>query len=895
MPLPAGTRLGPYEIVSLLGTGGMGHVYQARDERLNRQIALKVLPPNFVGDDERRRRFVQEAQLASSLQHPNIVTIFDIGTAGDTDYLAMELVRGRTLEEVIPKKGLRLPEALRYAIQITDALAAAHAAGIIHRDLKPSNMMVTDQGQIKILDFGLATLAETPLTSAADETRAQAMVVTGANTILGTVAYMSPEQAEGKKIDARSDIFSFGAIFYEMLSGQRAFRADSTPGTLAAVINLDPPALATVTEDLPQPVERLVSRCLRRDLARRAQHASDVKIALEDLQEDSLSGPQSGAVAPAAVGPARRSSRMAAAAGVGLIALVGIVAAVVWWPRDAPARATALSPVQLTSLPGSEGQPSFSPDGSQIAFAWSREGNAFDLHVQLIGGSGSPMRLTDDGSVHVGPAWAPDGKHIAFWHLPRGVPLAPGAQRATLSIVSPLGGPERQVLDWTGTLRRIVWSPDSKWLVASPVGVRNNRDRGVAFVSVATGERIEWAALDPAFAGSSDPALSPDGSQLVYIRTTDDFSSEMFLAAVGPDGKPAGAPVRLPSAGRDMFLLPVWTADGRDILVQAGSASSNGGVIRMPIDGSRPPERIPGLERAVGLAFSRDGGRVAFSRARGDANVWRLDLGDPARSGAVAVSTLWDEGADFSSDGTRIAFSSNRSGAREIWVSDITGENALPLTSFGGPVPGTAKWSPDDRQIAFDGRPDGNSDIFVVSAGGGAVRQLTKDPGEDARPAWSHDGRWIYFASTRSGRGEIWRMAPDGSDPVQITRQGAFSVVASRNGEWLYYQSQPAPAPNQHIRAIRPDGSDDKEVVAESTSGLIFAATASGLWFVNVPGQGERVLKVLRFADNSIREVTRIGFNPVPVGLSVSADERYALVTRGDTGGSDLLLVNDFR
>ncbi len=287
MPFAAGTRFGPYETVAFLGAGGMGEVYEAQDARLGRRVALKILPPSLIANEEGRRRFVQEAQLASSLHHPNIVTIFDIGSANETEYLAMELVRGRTLDTLIPNKGLRLTDALRYSIQITDALAAAHAAGIVHRDLKPGNIMVSDQDQIKILDFGLATLVQHGLVAEADETRVQPAIETGVGTILGTVAYMSPEQAEGKKVDARSDIFSFGAILYEMLSGQRAFRGDSTPATLAAVINLEPRPLTNISEGVPQPIERLVSRCLRKDLARRAQHASDVKIALEELRDDS--------------------------------------------------------------------------------------------------------------------------------------------------------------------------------------------------------------------------------------------------------------------------------------------------------------------------------------------------------------------------------------------------------------------------------------------------------------------------------------------------------------------------------------------------------------------------------------------------------------------------------
>ena len=256
MSLTSGTRLGPYEIGVLLGEGGMGQVYQARDSRLNRLVALKILPTNLVGDHERRRRFVQEARLASSLQHPNIVTVFDIGSADGVDFLAMELVRGRTLDRVIAKGGLRLADALRTATEVADALAAAHAAGIVHRDLKPSNIMITDQGQAKVLDFGLATL--TPqFSSGLEETRARDVVITGAGMVVGTVVYMSPEQAEGKDVDARSDIFSFGSILYEMLSGQRAFRADTAPGTLAAVIRGEPQPLAKIMTGLPEALDRL--------------------------------------------------------------------------------------------------------------------------------------------------------------------------------------------------------------------------------------------------------------------------------------------------------------------------------------------------------------------------------------------------------------------------------------------------------------------------------------------------------------------------------------------------------------------------------------------------------------------------------------------------------------
>ena len=892
LPLDSGTRLGPYEVGALLGAGGMGEVYQARDERLNRLVAVKLLPADLVADAERRRRFVQEAQLASSLQHPNIITIFDIGSSPHGEYLAMELVRGKTLDQIIPQKGLRLPEALRYAIQITDALAAAHGAGIVHRDLKPGNIMVTDQGRIKILDFGLATLTEHESSSPADETRVQSDAVkTGAGTILGTVAYMSPEQAEGRKVDARSDIFSFGSILYEMLSGKRAFKADSTPGTLAAVINLEPAPLAKIADDIPQAVERLVSRCLRKDLSRRAQHASDIKVALEELREDSESGSLQGPAAGRAPARARGVSRGAVAAGA--VAALAIAAAV-WalWPGAAPPPAS-FAPVPLTSLPGSEGAPVVSPDGSQVAFMWTRENAPVpDVYVQLIGAGATPLRLTDDGSAHALPAWSPDGKSIAFWHVPpNGGPLTANSQ-ATITVIPALGGTERRLLGWNGAVRRLSWSPDGRWLATSPVNIRANVDRGITLVSPTTGEQIEWTAIDAAYAGSTDPAFSPDGRQIAFVRFLDDFSADLFVAPVAPDGKPGGPPRKVEYGGREA-RNPAWSPDGRDLFVVDGPPTSNGGIVRLPVDGSRPGVKIGGLERANSFSLSGDGTRLVFSRAGTNGDIWRVDLENPSASGTVAASTLYDEGASYSSDGSRIAFSSNRSGAREIWVADVSGANALALTSFGGPVPGTARWSPDDRLIAFDARPAGNAEIFVVSPGGGAIRPIVAHPAEDGRPFWSHDQRWLYFSSDRSGRTDIWRMPVDGGEPAQITKDGGLWGALSVDDQWLYYTEGPIGT----VHRIRADGSGPSVLVAQGVRFGTIATSAKGLWYVGNPKPGDKevAIRLLRASDNATVDVARLDFLPSPVGMSVSPDEKSLLVSRPDLSGSDLFLVEGFR
>ena len=399
MPLSPGDKLGPYEIVSPLGAGGMGEVYKARDSRLNRLVALKILLRDRVANPERRQRFVQEAQLASSLQHPHIVVIYEIGSAEGVDFISMELVRGKTLETLIPRAGMRLNEALKIAVQVADALAAAHAAGVIHRDLKPGNIMITEEGQAKVLDFGLAKLMETAAAGEIDETRTQvASVKTEEGTILGSAAYMSPEQVEGKNVDARSDIFSFGAILYEMLTGKRAFSGESKMSTLAAVLQSDPRPLSSQTADaLPREVERLVMRCLRKDLNTRAQHMADLKLGLAELLEDSQSGSLQ-ALAVLTRKPAKRRWWIPASA----ILAVGALAAA-WWLR--PAEQTAsFEPLPLTTYPGSEACPSFSPDGSQIAFQWNGEKEQQDdIYLKLIGG-GPPLRLTTDAGSHLCPA-----------------------------------------------------------------------------------------------------------------------------------------------------------------------------------------------------------------------------------------------------------------------------------------------------------------------------------------------------------------------------------------------------------------------------------------------------------------------------------------------------------
>jgi Tol biopolymer transport system component/serine/threonine protein kinase len=858
----------------------MGEVYQARDSRLNRQVALKVLPPDRVANPERRQRLVQEAQLASSLQHPNIVVIYDIGSSDGVDYIAMELVRGRTLESLIPRAGMRLGEVLKLAVQVADALTAAHAAGVVHRDLKPGNIMVTDAGMVKVLDFGLAKLTETAPVDEMGETRTQvASVQTEHGTILGSAAYMSPEQAEARQVDARSDIFSFGAILYEMLTGQRAFAGESKMSTLAAVLRAEPKPLSELTPGLPREVERLVMRCLRKDVNRRAQHMADLKLALEELREDSESGSLEAAT-PARL-PARQRGGWIAMAAAAILAATGAA----WWMHT-PKQETLYEPTPLTTYAGSESFPSFSPDGTQVAFMWNGERQQqYDIYIKLVGG-GPALRLTTDEGYHGAPAWSPDGRWIAY------VGAHTGGRRGVF-VIPALGGPERLLLDSTAALYP-AWSPDGKWLALSPPAGLTGLVSGITLLSFESGDRRNLEQLSPALLGSRSGAFSPDGRRLAYVTlSAGTYSSTIWTVALTADMKPQGQPTQV-TRSKLGAAYPAWTPDGREIVFQESVPESSGSISRVPADGSGAIRKIPGIGYTSGpMALSRTG-RLAFERGGIDSDIWHYDLQQKSAPQKWASSTAFDASGEYSPDGKRIAFSSNRSGAREIWLCDADGSNAVQLTHFGGPVAGTPRWSPDGRLITFEGRPDGDANLFVVSSEGGAVRRLTTYNGEDARPDWSHDGNSVYFSSNRGGKSQLWRVPAAGGAPVQVAKQDVYTMRVSPDGEWIFYCAEQL---SSSIRRMRPDGSSDAPVVPDPVIPLTMTIVRGGIYAVVRPDPSRPYWSVQHytFDGHKISETLKLDFAPGVLGLSLTPDERYLLLTHPDDKGTDLMLVEGFR
>ena len=874
-----GTSLGHYQITDKLGEGGMGVVYKARDTHLDRFVALKVLPPEKVADPERKRRFTQEAKAASALNHPSIITIYDIDQAEGVDYIAMEYVAGKNLDELIPHKGIRLSLALKYGVQIADALSRAHGAGIIHRDLKPSNVMVDEHGLVKVLDFGLAKLTE-----AAGPEAETAATRSGEGAVLGTAAYMSPEQAEGKRIDTRSDIFSFGSMLYEMLAGQRAFQGDTKASTIASILREEPKPVGQVAEGLPREVERIVRRCLRKDPEHRFQTMADLRVALEELKEESDSGSLSDA-APASPVARRRAVWLAA-----LVGAIVLGAVALWYLRPTePAVQTSMIAVPLTSFAGYEIYPSFSPDGNQVAFVWDGERqDNLDIYVKLIG-PGTPIRITTDPAEESDPAWSPDGRWIAF------VRELPGA-KAGFFVIPALGGSERKLAETSSELwyhslpdPHVAWSADGKWLI---VANKPSASEPCALfrLSVSTGE-MRQLTRPPATANDSGVALSPDGHTLAFVRMVAWGAGDIYLLALSGELLPQAEPVRL-TFEEQMARDPAWTPDGREIVFSLGTFRGSYNLWRIAALSAGPaakPQRVASVgEDGMYPAISRGTSpRLAYSRFQSDANIWRLDLSRAGKGRPAAkliASSRRDCAPQYSPDGKRIAFHSDRSGSTQLWVVNEDGSNALQLTSQPAFSVGWPTWSLDSQHVLFNATVGGQLRTFLVGATGGEPTPLAEPV-----DGWSRDGQWVYLYL----QGKVWKKPSAGGEPKQVARERGFFMGESQDGKFVYYCRTTSPPSLWRVPA---DGGDETEILRAFDHPSNCCVTDQGVYFVpvrNAAGVASSI-HFLRLATGKVEVVTAVA-NDLHYGLAVSPDGRWLLYSQVDQVICDLMLVENFR
>ena len=862
MRLAAGDRLGSYEIVGTLGAGGMGEVYRARDTRLGREVAVKVLPAEKLSDPTRRARFEQEARAVAALNHPHIVTVHEIESAEGVDFIVMELVAGKTLDALIPRHGMRFGEVLRIAIPLADALAAAHGAGIVHRDLKPANVMVTPEGVVKVLDFGLAKLTQAETASSEDDTTLDAQAkLSRPGTVAGTPAYMSPEQASGRPVDARSDIFSFGALLYEMVTGRRPFGGGSTAEMLAALLKEQPRPPSEVVTDVPKELERIILRCLRKEPERRFQSVLDVKVELQEVKEESDSTP----TVPR-VRARRRRGRWVAAGLVGALA-VATGGLLLWRSRQPERPAPYLVP--LTSTPGSEWYPTFSPDGDQIAFTWNGgRGDNTDIYVKMVG-SAEARRLTTDPAIDDFPAWSPDGRQIAFVRIPS------GSVTGAIHLVSPLGGSDRKLSDQTVARGRPSWSPDGRWLVTGAYYYANDAGsdiRGIRLVDSSSGA-VRSITSPTGSTFHSFPAFSPDGRHLAYLSCVGRMSCRVDVVELGLDFVPSGTARSLTPRNMQPRGL-AWTRDGRSVVYTGGPAPR---LWRASISGDAPPERIEvaGFNAFhPAIAASRD--RLAFVRVGSQADVYRFEAGRPPA--AVATSSFSDFSPHLSPDGQRLAFESERTGeGREIWLAAADGANPTQLTHGPGLIQGSPRWSPDGRRIAFDSfGEDGQWDVWTIDAGGGTAQRLTSDPADDNLPCWSRDGQFVYFSSSRSGAETVWRVPATGGPEEQVTRTGGARCEEAADGRTLYFRR--ATRGSSPLLAMPLPAGPERPVI-ECVRAFGYAVGAAGIY--HLACGGDPLAVPLSLLDPATGRDRLLGTLERPgQGLTVSADGKTILYTK---------------
>ena len=819
MALAPDTRLGVYEVTAHIGEGGMGQVYRARDTKLNRDVALKVLPDSFANDPDRLARFTREAQTLASLNHPNIAHIHGLEESGGVRALVMELVEGEDLSQRLVRGAIPIDEALPIAKQIAEALEAAHEQGIIHRDLKPANVKVRPDGTVKVLDFGLAKamdqgsgIRDQGLGAASMSPTLATPAMTQAGMILGTAAYMSPEQAKGKTVDRRADVWAFGAVLFEMLSGRQPFSGETVSETLAEVMKSEPPWEA-LPVGVPAHLTRLIRQCLVKEPRQRIRDMGDVRLVLEGAF-GTTSPPATGTTASADAGWTRAAAfRLAAAAAV--VALVG-AAAGAWllWP---PTRATAAPVARLAiTLPDDQRFRSLdtpavavSPQGTLVAYV-AESGGRNQLHVRVIAGVESKALAGTDQAT--GPFFSPDGQWVGFFAQGKlkKISVAAGTIQTLCDAPNPRGGS---------------WAGDSIYFAAAS-------NAGISKVSADGGMPVAVTTLDRAKGEISHrwPQVLPGGKALMFDVWTGPGVDEARVDAQRLDSGErtvvieAGASGRYVASGHviyarydELFVVPfdvnrlrvsgqasrlsdtAWNgSEGNQFAVSdngvAVSVSGSPGryerrLVWVGRDGRVEPLAAPPRRYAGNAVISPDGTRAAVDVEEGTIGVWLYDFGRATLT-PLTTGKGSSQAPRWTPDGTRIVYRGTRTGTRNLWwkgVDDAAGEERL-ANGEGVETPGS--WSADGQWLVyFTSAPATGTDIWALPSGGDRKpRAVVRTPFAEQYPRLSPDGHWLAYTSNESGRSEVLVQAfPEPRGRTPISTSGGIEPVWSRDGRELFY------------------------------------------------------------------------------------------------------------
>jgi eukaryotic-like serine/threonine-protein kinase len=806
MALAAGSRLGPYEILAAIGKGGMGEVYKARDSRLGRTVAVKILPAEFTSDPARRARFEREARAVAALSHPNVVSIFDVDIGSEPPYAVIELLEGETLREALGSGPLPARKAVDYGRQIALGLAAAHEKGIVHRDLKPENVFVTVEGRAKVLDFGLAKEPE-PEPGAALSEMTTAQQVTRAGAVFGTVAYMSPEQARGEPVDARSDIFALGAILYEMLCGRLAFPGPSVAETMAAILSRDVPTLAASGTDAPPLLQRVVTRCLEKRREERLQSALDVAFALESVFE----------VSPAAIGGKTAASPWRWRTALGLAALVGLaVGAALQSARhlSVPSRPRVLRlslplPEDTTLEDYASASLAVSPSGGTIAFIAKRGGTPRLYVRELDAASARELPGTEGAS---NPFFSPDGRWLGFESRARvrKVPVAGGTPQTITAAPFFSGG---------------AWGP------GDVIVFEQTFTSGLWRVSAQGGLPQRLTTLDKqrGEGGHVWPDFGPGGRDVLFTIWTGGSFDEAKLALLSLEtgryavllenayfGRFAGPERILFVRGGRAFAIgydpKTRQVVGEPTLVQEGvrSETADGfallaaspSVLLYATGSAQPPRRslvwvdregrespAAGVVRGFTAArLSPTDDRIATSVESDILSLW---MWSPRREALTRFSFSPDDhSVAWSPDGTSVAFESGRNGTHEVFVGAVDGSGHDRQVTRGDRESYISDWAPDGGLLAFTRFDhETGADLYLVDPrGSGAPRPFATTPFFESKAAFSPDGRDLAYVSDESGRDEVYVRPLEGEGKVQVSVDGGTEPAWSRSGDEVYYR-----------------------------------------------------------------------------------------------------------
>jgi serine/threonine protein kinase/Tol biopolymer transport system component len=804
MALTAGTRLGAYEIVSLLGAGGMGEVYKARDTRLDRTVALKILPPSLASDPQFRERFTREGRAISQIDHPRICTLYDVGEQDGTSFLVMQYLEGETLEGRLKKGALPLDQALQFAIQIADALDKAHRAGIVHRDLKPGNIMLTKSGAM-LLDFGLAKATGVGAAAGLSMLPTTPPGLTAQGTILGTFQYMAPEQLEGHEADARTDIFAFGSVLYEIVTGRKAFQGGSHASLISAIMSAEPPPVATLQPLTPPSLEHVLNRCLAKKPDDRWQSAHDL---MKELQWIGASGSQVSAIG---VAPSRRRVSWAwVGASIAIALLLGAVGGALY-PRHMPEPLRSRFPITTPTLQ-TPAFPSISPDGRHIAFVARNPSGTFSLFLRSLDSlEAQPLGGTDNAAQ---PFWSPDSRSIGF------------VAQGKLKRIDVSGGPPQAICD-VATFVGGTWNSEGTIVFGSYPGPLKR-------VSASGGEPVDLTTIDVARheAAHSLPSFLPDGRHFLFANYP---PSEVSVASLdSTERKPvmkgggnvsyvapgylvfprngtllaqpfdanrlslSGEPVRVADNVSDLAAanLSDFSVSNTGILVyRSGAAGALGQLVWYDRAG-KPlgPVGSPGEYR--GISLSPDGRRVAVHRHQdpGGGDIWLLDLERDTFTRFTShpshnMEPVW------SHDGQRIAFASDRDGGPfNIYQKDANGaaNEELALQTKNA-ITIAGDYAPDDQSILYvDIATNANLSVLPLT-GDRQPKPFLTSAFNEILARFSPDGRWIAYVSDETGRFEVYvQRYPERISKIRISTQGGSYPRWARSGRELFYLSPEA-------------------------------------------------------------------------------------------------------